>query len=159
MRLSHQHIEVFNWRGGLTVLYSGTSLFNLITTKCWGNPCPASYKVVDMRDFGQHPRNDLDTTGPVSNHRDSLVLANELASHVFCKREDTYGIIIALIPASTMHQFSFEVMETGNRRPFPVIQRTSSRDQYISLILVYRAFIEVLDLFDVSRQFTDFLCI
>lgn len=45
-------------------------------------------------------------------------------------------------------------MKTGNIRPFPVIQRTSSRDQYIGLILVNRVTFKILNLFGVSRQFT-----
>lgn len=94
-----------------------------------------------MGDFGQHPGNNLDTTGPVSNNRNFFVLENNLGTEkkkeIFGSITGTYGIIIALVPSSTMHQLSFEVMETGNLRPFPVIQRTSSRDQYISLIPGY----------------------
>lgn len=77
--------------------------------------------MVQMRDFWQHGRNDLNATRPVSNNSGFLALKRISISFRDQMPRATHTEVIAFIPAGTMHQLSLEVVESRNVRPFPVI--------------------------------------
>lgn len=77
--------------------------------------------MVEVCDFWQHGRNDLNATRPVSNNSGFITLKMVSISFREQMPRATYAEIIAFIPASTMHQLSLEVMEARDAGPFPVI--------------------------------------
>lgn len=77
--------------------------------------------MVQMRDFWQHGRNDLNATRPVSNNSGFLALKRISISFRDQMPRVTHAEVIVFIPAGTMHQLSLEVVETRNVGPFPVI--------------------------------------